>query len=379
MCQIQLIHKIGGGNLEEYDLVQLDRMMVLGTKHNEDAWGIISKTGIDKAYGMWEGVNINSKDDLLKSHFLIGHNRLSTMGDVPYKWNWFWSKENKKLPQEEIDIIENNSHPFVLNDLALVHNGIIHNNFDLRSKFDIKDDIKTDSFVILFLIDHFLKISKLKARKDKIIEGIKKTCDLIEGSYSVFLYDSLEDNVYYFKDHSTRFSFRIYDKKYILGSTEGDNLNCVYNNLKSDNHKFIDYIPSGDKIYMINKNPVKIKGKEKDEKNVGLKSKAVRISKFFNKEESLNDEAESLITPIATIKCKKKECLLFDDGRKIYKYQIPGIDMYSTSIFIIAALVTASLKIFTYNHQNAINPGILDVARQFIGTIWGISILGIFK
>ncbi len=250
MCELQLIYKFGKEKLNEEDLKNFIKLMYLGDRYNHDAYGMFNKNYLFKAPGHFNYRTINEKKVLPES-FIVGHNRFSTCNDYPltegilipmneniwhnsimslvfggirgYKLE---SKTKKKFDnQKDIDINENN-HPFKIGELTLVHNGVITNEFYLREKYNVNSSISTDSYVILFLIDHFIKVSKFKERREIVIEAIKKTVKEIKGTYSCFLYDKNLDKLFYFKSDRVDFYFAIFNNT-LIGSTEKENLNYI--------------------------------------------------------------------------------------------------------------------------------------------------------
>lgn len=249
MCEIQFIRRLNGKKLSEKDIRQFCRLMKFGSGKNKDAWGVIGHKQFIKRGGEFNP-KIGVKElSYLSKDFLIGHNRLSTCSDCSW-WDAVWG--NKKKEDNR------NHHPFVLGKLALVHNGVIHNAYELKEMFKIKTSIVTDSYVILWLINYYMGISKLKDREKKIIEAIKLTSKHLSGSFSVFVYDFVSKSIYYFKDECTTFHFyQLGDL--LIGSTLDTNLNKIYRT-----NKMSMYIEEG-KIYQITnniKNPIVMVGKQ---------------------------------------------------------------------------------------------------------------------
>jgi glucosamine 6-phosphate synthetase-like amidotransferase/phosphosugar isomerase protein len=181
--------------------------MSLGSMGNDDAFGLFNGKYSYKEKGLFNTKNVK-KTLLYQDNFLIGHNRFTTKGH---------HKNNK------------NNHPFNINDFYLVHNGIISNHNELMEKYNLFNTIETDSFIIISLINKFFnKYEKKKPnREHNLLSSIKKTCELLEGSFSVFFYDRVLNNIYYFKDGSTHF-YAYSNDKVLIGSTCKTNLNYTY-------------------------------------------------------------------------------------------------------------------------------------------------------
>lgn len=249
MCQIQLVKRING-RLTKKDNREFIKLMSLGSMWNYDAFGIFNHSYHMKSPGVFDYQQINEKK-ITKNKFIVGHNRLATSGEClvypeeaitinsragmnPWCINPFVNIANwwKSLDKGMISRNYNN-HPFKINELLLVHNGIIHNDRKLRKKYKIDTQIETDSYIILYLISHFLNESNKEGRLDKIIDAIKQATKEIKGNYSVMLYDKLSRNVLYFRNEFTSFTFNIIGKDLIIGSTIEKNLKYIYEKNKS--------------------------------------------------------------------------------------------------------------------------------------------------
>ncbi len=207
MCEIQFIKNLKE-NLTEKDIMEFFDLMKLGSINNSCAFGLFNEHFHYKKEGMFNLDNFDNLKAITRSNFIVGHNRFSTTGD---------KKKNR------------NNHPFILDNFKMVHNGIITNNKELRAEFKLKSKIKTDSFIILFMINNFFLKSK-GTREKRIIKAIKKTAKKLEGSFSVFLFDNLENNLFYFKNDKTRFTFCLLDDKILVGTTNENNLEYIYTN-----------------------------------------------------------------------------------------------------------------------------------------------------
>ena len=230
MCQIQLIYK--RKKLNNEDLDEFIKLMCFGAFDNGDAWGIFNKSHMFKQDKIFNPASIDLKR-FTKDNFVVGHNRLECGSIDTFN---FRKKENNNL----------NNHPFELNDFLLIHNGIIHNAAKLFKKNKLETEIVTDSYIIIYLINKYFKMSLKSSRKDKIIDAIIKTTKKLSGWYSVVLYDKIGDELYYFKDDITKFNFCIIDESILTGSTRKLNLKYTYS------HKPKKYfIPKDNKIYSI--------------------------------------------------------------------------------------------------------------------------------
>jgi len=243
MCQINLIKKLGKEKTNEVDVNEFFKLLCFGSRNNPDAFGIFNSKSFFKKTGMFDSSKFKN-NWLLGKSFFVGHNRLSTS---------IWKRTTGVK----------NHHPFNLGAFLLVHNGHISNHKKLRKRYNIKSEIKTDSYIILALINKFFKLARGE-RKKRVITAIQKTTKEIVGSYSVVLYDSKAKNLYYFKNFMTSFVFCKYDDKVLVGSTNHLNLSLIYFNYKEREL----FYPEDNKIYMITSNsdiPIKKVGKFKNQ------------------------------------------------------------------------------------------------------------------
>ncbi len=235
MCEIHFIYK--KKKLERNDLNEFIKMMCFGSlRKHDDAWGFFTDKTSFKKGGPFDPTA--TKISSLKSNFIVGHNRLSTMGIGP-----LWSIGKKKNGKSIEDL---QHHPFELEDFLLVHNGVINNAKSIFKKYKIQTPIKTDSYAIIYLICHFFKMSSKENRQEKIMEAIQRTTKKLKGWYSIILYDKKENKLYYFKDSITSFNFCTIDKSFLIGSTSGLNMDYTYIEGKKE-----DFIPKPDVIYLI--------------------------------------------------------------------------------------------------------------------------------
>ncbi len=235
MCEIHFIYK--QKELEKSDLNEFIKMMCFGSlRKHDDAWGFFTNKTSFKKEGAFDPNA--TKIHTLKSKFIVGHNRQSTMGVGPL-WNIRKAKTTKKI--EELQ-----HHPFELEDFTLVHNGIIDNAKNLFKKYKIQTPIKTDSYAIIHLIWHYFERSQEENRQEKILDAIQKTTQKIGGWYSIILYDKKDNKLYYFKDPITDFNFCTINKSFLIGSTHGLNINHSYIGTNKTN-----FTPKENTIYLI--------------------------------------------------------------------------------------------------------------------------------
>jgi hypothetical protein len=210
ICEIQFIKRINKP-LNQNDKKQFINLMRKGAVSNKDAFGLFTNSITFKSKSKVED---KIKNDILltlvneaNTNWLVGHNRLTTQG-----------KEDDN----------ENNHPFETDNFKIVHNGIITNDKELKEEYKLKYTVETDSAIFPYLLEY-----KLKNNKDNktFIELVRDTIELITGSYSIFLLDKRNDNLYYFKSSSTNFTFNLYEdgiSKIIVGSTSESNLEEIY-------------------------------------------------------------------------------------------------------------------------------------------------------
>jgi len=316
MCEIQFMKRIDNKNLSEKDLKIFIKFMGLGDIGNPHAFGFFNSKKLFKDNGRFDYRKLN-EEDITSDKFVVGHNRFATtpfifdsveedekeeknndvflasnpffsMSAYPgvdlYNMVNFWVR-NRKLQRKEIETAKEKprkekslekvqlrkdikninkniqNHPFSLGNFVMVHNGVIINNGGLRNKFNFHPDIHTDSYIILLLINKFFKESKLGNRKEKMVGAIQRTTKLINGSYSVLVYDKITKDIYYFKNSSTSFVFKIINKKLLIGTTNKKNFKYVFNlKVKNGFLHWIKkrknfgnelFIPKSDTIYLI--------------------------------------------------------------------------------------------------------------------------------
>ncbi len=303
MCEIHVVKRFDG-NLNQEDTKEFEKLMCFGSMGNSDAWGLFnSKYSIKNA----ESFNPpkGTMDNLLNDNWVVGHNRYAT-GSLSTRWN---DKEGFITAKHE----NKDNHPFKLNTLTLVHNGVIWNDIAIREKFKIQSDIKTDSFVIIWLIDYYF--NKFKHKQDKksaLIKAIQHTTILLHGTYSIFLYEKELDLLLYFKESVTSFAFKRMKNNILVGSTVENNFEYTFFNTKTKDiiypeHKIIyqitnDFSNPLVKLVPFNQKPFIGKGKANSEEKKGDYTPTMP----FNLLSLANIFLFSLVHPFKRIDSKKE-------------------------------------------------------------------------
>lgn len=236
MCQIHFIYK--KNELRESDWQNFKIIMSIGSvSRNDDAFGAFVTGKSVKDCGIFN----HQKLDSIRSpgqKFIVGHNRFST---APVSGGVFAEDNDNKQ-----------NHPFELGDFIMVHNGVISNAKNLFKRYNLRTKIRTDSYIIIYLVNHFFNIFTEGTREERLKKAISKTSKKIRGSYSVVIHDKKTDKSYYFKNSSTSFRFCICSSDsdpsdiLLVGSTKDINLEYVY---PSYNKNVI--IPESNVLYSI--------------------------------------------------------------------------------------------------------------------------------
>jgi len=204
MCEINFMYAIDG-KLTNTDILQINKMLTLGKQINNNGFGLFNEEGkIYKSPEMYRN-SLFSRHILEKfnnSQFIVSHNRLATTG------------KTKK----------NNTHPFKVGRFIFCHNGILINHQELIRKYKITPESYTDSIVIGHVLNHHFKNTK------DVLKSIQLMAEDITGTFSVFIYDTVEKRLYYIRN-SAEFDFTLFtfkDKKIIVGSTNYKNHDKIY-------------------------------------------------------------------------------------------------------------------------------------------------------
>ena len=124
-----------------------------------------------KAKGKLDNLILSLQKDGFDGKVGIGHTRWATYGEPS----------------------ERNAHPHSSRKVSLVHNGIIENASELKSRIELKNynfESDTDSEVITALITHYLN------EGHDHIESVKQTISLLEGSYALaIIFSDLKDQI----------------------------------------------------------------------------------------------------------------------------------------------------------------------------------------
>ena len=211
-------------------IANFSNLLKEGSEFNGDATGVFGDSftwKVGKAYEDFKKgkvKDLRSYMDKYATNWLVGHNRLATKGS---------EKDNV------------NNHPFENSTCVIVHNGVLTNDDALAREHNLVYQEQTDSAVIPALIESFMDKPSVKylTDDDKILSdkngvaienpyieetAIKRTVELLEGSYSVFVYMKESKRLFYFKNNSTSFYFmRLKDENDNLsyyGSTDKDSL-----------------------------------------------------------------------------------------------------------------------------------------------------------
>lgn len=156
---------------------------------------------------------------------------------------------------------EENAHPHTSQNLALVHNGIIDNYKQLKSKFSLTTISQTDSEVLVRLIEKFLtniekspKVTENNQKNHKltVFEAVKRASDSINGSYALaILHKKIKNTIFITKRQSP-----LYVANTTLGMLVSSDIS-VFEKIASTYYELNDNeyaIVENDKITFYNKN-----------------------------------------------------------------------------------------------------------------------------
>jgi len=109
-------------------------------------------------------------------------------------------------------------HPFLTENFVLVHNGMIHNDKELKRKYKLDYTETTDSAVIVNLIQHFYN------KNNNIVEAIKETCKELRGSFACVLVDKNSGDIYLFRYSNPFWLAYSKERNLIVGSSQRDHI-----------------------------------------------------------------------------------------------------------------------------------------------------------
>jgi glucosamine 6-phosphate synthetase-like amidotransferase/phosphosugar isomerase protein len=144
-----------------------------------------------KTEGCFDWDEINLPDGLT----YLGHNQAPTSSERIWK--------------------EHNSHPFIVKEWVVAHNGVLTNFEKLKADYLPEHENRVDSSIIPALLSHF-------ENDYKDIALIEHVLSLLEGTFGLWIVDTKNLNVYIARQGSTLF----YDKN-SFSSTKGDNFKEV--------------------------------------------------------------------------------------------------------------------------------------------------------
>lgn len=236
------------------------------------------------------------RDEIFNQNVILSHQRLSTSGF-----------ENKY------------TQPFESNDFIFMHNGVM-------SQFAIGD--KSDTFILFQrLKSTFRKLTKEKTRKRRIVKTIKKIFNNQSGSFSIVLYDKLQDELYYFKNSSTSINF-YYNHEMIYFTT--NNINDRF--LHMITGKFETKEIKDNRIYCIN--PINlfvdIIGKIKEKKTVYYGNSVTtqyqngynsnEFNKLMDNQQDYDNEIKQELSyyPHVEEKSYRKQCITCKESTSYY-------------------------------------------------------------
>jgi len=202
MCELYFVKPIDR-KVNSVDIDGLLSMMDAGAFFNDDGFGVTNGSQVFKSHEKFNSDKFGSVlgERFVGSDFVIGHTRLATTG------------KNKKI----------NSHPFFNRRFIWLHNGIIDNYSDVALKFGL--DVNVDSEVIGGVL-----LKKMDKHKD-VVDAISSMMGELSGSFSVFIYDCVTERLFYLRNDSCSFTFRLLklcDDFIIVGCTNECSLNDLY-------------------------------------------------------------------------------------------------------------------------------------------------------
>lgn len=111
-----------------------------------------------------------------QARYIMGHTRMSTQGSEKFNFN---------------------NHPFDghigSNSFALAHNGVLHNEDELRAKYNLPPaKIETDSYVAVQLLEHYGEVS---------FNSLKHMAEAVQGTFTFTVLDH-KSNIYFVRGNN---------------------------------------------------------------------------------------------------------------------------------------------------------------------------------
>lgn len=205
-----------------------DSMGICFYDNSINSYNIIKKTS-DNNNDSYELLKNYFNNNFINSHIALGHTRWATHGPKT----------------------ENNAHPHISQNgnIILVHNGIINNYYELK-KLLLKNYYTfysdTDTEIIANLIEYNLLLS------NDIEYAIKKTINLLEGTWALIIIYTKEIDNYYITKKGSPLLFGSNDK-YIIATSENTGfVGLVDNYMVINNNQLFKIYKNDYKIININ-------------------------------------------------------------------------------------------------------------------------------
>lgn len=214
MCHINILIRAKTNKNEEVCSF-LQTITARSYDSNSDGDGVFY-SGTQKVYKSEKKLSmVNHLEDIKKSQIIISHQRLATSG-----------KEEKY------------THPFESEEFVMVHNGVV-------SQKASQGHSDTHNMFEEFLQTY--KDSKETKREDMVIDAIKKCGkEWDSGSYSIALYDKVNNFMYYFRNSCTINCYETGEYSFITTSSSNDKyLSLIsdetFNSYNLDTYKIYKY------------------------------------------------------------------------------------------------------------------------------------------
>jgi len=245
MCGICGVYKDSG--LTEKDGIDFEEIFVRCESRGRDAFGYYTypKKELYKQKGC---ISEFLKGQRLSTVFMgnkvvMAHTRQSTTGPEEYNPN---------------------NHPFETKDFVLAHNGCIWNDDNIREKHKFDTDIKTDSVVILKLIQE-----KYDGHGN-VAKAIVETAEEISGSFACWLMCKKTGSVYLFRHNNPIYAAYSSQRKMFFVGSQFEFFNGMTAEMEEVKGfiKSLDYAPIEEGVvYRLTKQGIEPVGKFKGRDN----------------------------------------------------------------------------------------------------------------